>query len=176
MTEPLGQHGQPLALGRVTLIGACGRIPAEDRDEARRLFLAAQPDAAYYVDFRDFAFFRLEPSALRYVGGFGRMSWVTAEDYRAARPDPLAAEAPGILEHMNDDHADALLACATGLSRIADATGATMTAVDRYGFEMAVTTPGGPRATRIGFDQPADTTGAVRRAMVDMARRARAAP
>jgi len=174
-TEPLGQHAQPLALGRVTLIGPCRRIPEEDRDEVRRLFLAAQPDAAYYVDFRDFAFYRLEPLALRYVGGFGRMSWVTADDYRAARPDPLAAEAAGILKHMNEDHADALVAYARGLSQIADATGATMTAVDRYGFEMAVATPGGPRATRIGFDAPVDTTEAVRKAMVDMVRRARAA-
>jgi putative heme iron utilization protein len=139
------------------------------------VFLAVQPDAAYYVDFRDFAFYRLEPLALRYVGGFGRMSWVTAEDYRAARPDPLATEAAGILKHMNDDHGDALVAYARGLSRIADATAATMTAVDRYGFEMAVTTPAGPRATRIGFDAPVDTTDAVRRAMVDMVKRARAA-
>jgi putative heme iron utilization protein len=175
VTEPLGQHAQPLALGRVTLLGPCRRVPAEDRDEARRLFLAAQPDAAYYVDFRDFAFHRLEPTALRYVGGFGRMSWVTADDYRDAKPDPLAPDAAGILKHMNEDHADALVAYATGLSRIADATGATMTAVDRYGFEMAVMTPGGPRATRIGFDAPVDTTEAVRKAMVEMVRRARAA-
>jgi putative heme iron utilization protein len=175
VTEPIGQHAQPLALGRVTLIGPCHPIPPEDRDEARRVFLAAQPDASYYVDFKDFAFYRLDPAALRYVGGFGRMSWVSADDYRAARPDPLAADAAGILKHMNDDHADALLAYARGLSKIAEATAATMTAVDRYGFEMAVTTAAGPRATRIGFDAPVDTTDAVRRAMVDLVKRARAA-
>ena len=175
VSEPLGQHAQPLALGRVTLLGPCGRIPeGDERDEARRVFLTAQPDAAYYVDFRDFAFHRLEPVALRYVGGFGRMSWVSADDYRVAKPDPLAADALGILKHMNGDHADALVAYATKLSCIPDVSAATMTAVDRYGFEMAVTTPSGPRATRIGFDEPADTTDAVRRAMVALVKRARA--
>lgn len=32
------------------------------------------------VDFADFAFYRLEPQALRYVGGFGRMSSADAKD------------------------------------------------------------------------------------------------
>ena len=175
VTEPLGQHAQPLALGRVTFLGPCQPIPpGDERAEARGAFLAAQPDAAYYVDFRDFAFYRIEPVALRFVGGFGRMSWVSAAEYREAAPDPLAASAAGILSHMNDDHAGALLAYAAGLSRVGGATAATMTAVDRYGFEMAVSTPEGPRATRIGFDAPVDTADGVRRAMVDLVRRARA--
>src|SRR5262245_25011816 len=107
LTEPLDRHGQPLALGRVTLLGPCRRVDEAARAGARAAFLEAQPDAAYYVDFKDFSFFRLDPIALRYVGGFGRMSWVGAEDYLAAEPDPLAPSAAGILSHMNDDHADA---------------------------------------------------------------------
>src|SRR5262249_13890092 len=95
--------------------------------------------------------------------------------YRRARPDPLAADAVGILKHMNEDHADALIAYATGLSGTADVSAVTMTGVDRYGFEMAVTTPSGPRATRIGFDEPVDGSEAVRKAMVALVKRARAA-
>lgn len=82
VTEPAGVD--PLAHGRVTILGRCEAIPEEERPSARELFLAQQPSAATYIDFSDFAFYRLEPTALRYVGGFGRMSWVTAEDYRAA--------------------------------------------------------------------------------------------
>lgn len=174
LTEPLGRHAQPLALGRVTLLGPCRRVDAAERDKVRAAFLAVQPDASYYVDFKDFAFYRLEPVALRYVGGFGRMSWVTAEDYAAAEPDPLAAAAAGILSHMNTDHGDAVLAYAQALSRMPEATAATMTAVDRYGFELAVTTPAGPRATRLAFDEPVSTTDEVRRKMVAMVKTARA--
>ena len=166
LTEPLEGHTQPLAAGRVTLLGPCGLVPEEERAAARETFLAAHADAAYYVDFSDFGFYRLEPIALRYVGGFGRMSWVTASDYFVAEPDPLAASARGILEHMNDDHGEAMLAYATALAGITSATAATMTAVDRYGFELAATTPVGPEAARIAFEAPVTTTDELRKAMV----------
>ena len=48
-------------------------------------------------------------AAVRYVGGFGRMSWVGVDEYAAADPDPLAPAAAGIVAHMNADHADALV-------------------------------------------------------------------
>jgi putative heme iron utilization protein len=174
LTEPLGGHDQPLAVGRVTLLGACAKVPASDVEAVRAAFLERQPGAAYYVDFQDFAFYRLEPVALRYVGGFGRMSWVTSDDYRAAEADPLASAAPAILKHMNDDHADAVLAYARALAGIAEADSATMTAVDRYGFEFAATTPNGPRAGRLEFDAAVATSDDVRRVLVAMVKRARA--
>ncbi len=174
LTEPLGGHDQPLALGRVTLLGKCTTVAPDEVAAVRATFLAQQPSASYYVDFGDFAFYRLEPVALRYVGGFGRMSWVTADDYRQAEPDPLAADAHGILQHMNDDHANAVLAYATALAGVASATAATMTSVDRYGFEIATVTPDGPRAARLAFDEPVATTDDVRKAMVAMVKRARA--
>ncbi|MFO0737437.1 MAG: pyridoxamine 5'-phosphate oxidase family protein [Labilithrix sp.] len=70
-----------LALGRVTLLGRCTLVPDAEKSDVRTIFLARQPSAATYVDFADFAFYRLEPQALRYVGGFGRMSWVDVKDY-----------------------------------------------------------------------------------------------
>jgi putative heme iron utilization protein len=173
LTEPLGGHDQPLALGRVTILGKCAAVPEEEKASVKEAFLAQQPSASYYVDFGDFAFYRLEPIALRYVGGFGRMSWVSADDYRTAEPDPLAAMAQGVLRHMNDDHASAVLAYATALAGIPTATAATMTAVDRYGFEIAATTPEGPRAARLAFDEPVTTSDEVRRAMVALVKRAR---
>ena len=51
------------------------------------------PASAYYIDFGDFSFWRLEVRSVRYVGGYGRMSWVEAADYAAAEADPL----PGVL-------------------------------------------------------------------------------
>ena len=53
-------------------------------------------------------FYRLQVSAVYFIGGFGVMGWITAEEYRSALPDPLAKAAPRIIRHMNDDHADAL--------------------------------------------------------------------
>jgi heme iron utilization protein len=77
---------------------------------------------------------------------------------------------------MNEDHADAVLAYATALAGIANATSASITAVDRYGFEIAAVTPKGPRAARLGFDAPVTTPDDVRRSMIALATRARQAP
>lgn len=174
LAEPAGGHPEPLTLGRVTILGRCAPVAAGERASVRETFLAAHPSASSYIDFKDFALYRLEPTALRYVGGFGRMSWVTPEAYRAAEPDPLASAAAGILAHMNDDHADAVLAYAQALAGIAEAEGAVLTGVDRYGFELTATTPEGPRAARLGFDAPVATMDEVRRAMVALVKRARA--
>jgi putative heme iron utilization protein len=149
ITEPLGMHDQPLALGRVTILGPCARVSPAEQTSVREAFLKQQPGASNYVDFEDFGFYRLEPIALRYVGGFGRMSWVNAEEYRAAEPDPLAAGASGILSHMNGDHAEEVLAYAIALAGIDDAASASMTAVDRYGFEIVADVRRWKTATRL---------------------------
>jgi heme iron utilization protein len=175
LTEPLDAHDQPLAVGRVTILGTCTVVSTDERAAVRETFLAQQPSASYYADFSDFGFYRLEPKALRYVGGFGRMSWVTDVDYRAAEADPLTSAAAGILAHMNRDHAEAILAYARVLAGIPEAESATMTAVDRYGFDMAVKTSKGPRATRLAFPEPLATSDEVRRTMIAMVAQARQA-
>lgn len=86
LTEPADTGADPLTLGRVTILGTCSRVSDGERAAVRDAFVRAHPESAQYVDFRDFAFYRLEPTALRYVGGFGRMSWITPGDYRAAEP------------------------------------------------------------------------------------------
>ena len=61
------------------------------------------------------------------------MGWISAEDYASALPDPLAEAAPGIIRHMNNDHADALRLIAQRFAGEASDE-AAITAVDRLGF------------------------------------------
>lgn len=175
LAEPHTEEEDALALGRLTLLGHCTPAPRDAVGSARDAFLKRHPRAAGYVDFTDFAFYRLAVEAIRYVGGFGRMSWVDARDYAAAEPDPLADSAAAIRNHMNVDHAEAMIVMARALASIREATGATMTAVDRYGFEMRVTTKAGLRAARLVYDRPAATSEDVRREVVALVKRARAA-
>jgi len=175
VSEPHEHHPQPLALGRVALMGKCKVVSDDDKLAVRALFLERHPTASYYVDFSDFSFYRLEVVALRYVGGFGRMSWVTADGYRGAEVDPFAKSGAGILKHMNEDHADAVLAYATKLCGVTDATEATMTIIDRYGFELSAKTPAGNRTKRMAFEEPLSTSDQVRKKMIELLGRARAA-
>jgi putative heme iron utilization protein len=164
----------PLANGRVTLLGLCLRVD-EDGGSARAAFLAAHPNSAYYADFSDFAFWKLRVNAIRYIGGYGRMSWISQADWQAAEPDPLAPSAAGIVAHMNADHADALVLYCNAFSRATDITSAKMTGVDRYGFEMSATTPEGPRPVRVAFATPVSTPEQVRAELVAMVKHARSA-
>ena len=174
VVEETPAGADPLASGRVTLLGRVGEItdPAE-RARARDGYLAANP-AAFYVDYGDFRCLRLEVSGVRYVGGFGRMSWVDVAAYAAASPDPLSAVAEGIIGHMNADHAGALVTLCHHDAARPDVTAAAMTAVDRYGFEVVAELASGHReALRIGFRTEQGSAEGVRRELIGMLHRAR---
>jgi heme iron utilization protein len=164
--------GDVLGAARVTLVGSVLPLSEAEKPEARTLYLKAHPNSQYWVDFNDFAFFRLEPVDIYYVGGFGVMGWVTAPDYAAAHPDPLADVAQGILDHMNADHADALLLFAKVHAKL-DAEAATMTSVDRLGFHLRVQTPAGIKGARVPFLREATTPGETRSILVEMVKQAR---
>ena len=167
-----GGSADPLANGRVTLLGPCTRIEA-DLASARAAFFAAHPNSSYYADFRDFAFWKLHVSQVRYIGGYGRMSWVSRADWLAAEPDPLSPSAAGIIAHMNADHADAMVLYCKAFSKAKEITSASMTGVDRYGFEMSAMTAAGPRPVRLAFGTPVSTPEEARAALVAMVKDAR---
>lgn len=172
MTKEDDRPGDVLALGRVTLVGDLAAVEASERDAVREIYLASHPDTVY-ADFGDFNFYRLDVATVRYVGGFGHMSWVDADDYATAEPDPLRPHQNSIIEHMNEDHGEAMVAYARVFGGVADATGARMMGCDRYGFEMLVEHPSGKQAVRLGFGETTDTPEAVRKAMVRMVAEAR---
>lgn len=167
-----GGSEDPLANGRVTLLGLCRQIEG-DNSSARASFLTTHQNARYYADFRDFAFWQLQVESIRYIGGYGRMSWVEAADWYAAEPDPLASSAAGVIEHMNQDHPEALLLYCKAFSKATNITAASMTEVDRYGFEMSVVIPEGRRPVRLAFDQTVATPEEVRTTLISMVQEAR---
>jgi putative heme iron utilization protein len=175
VTEPVPEGADPLASGRVTLLGLLSTVAEDDRPAVRDRYLAANPTSAYYIDFGDFTFYRLDVQSIRYVGGYGRMSWVDTAAYADAEPDPLAGASAGIIEHMNADHAEAQLLFCRHLAGRPDTTEASMSAVDRYGFEMIAAGPAGRAAVRLGFPDECTTGDEVRRAMVALVADARAA-
>jgi hypothetical protein len=168
VTQP-GWAGDPLAAGRVTLMGEVVPLLEKETPEARKSYLARHPNAAYWVDFEDFGFYRLEVADVYFVGGFAAMDWISAEAYLAARPAPLADAAAGILEHMNRDHADALVTFARVIAGV-QADEASMVTVDRLGFKLRVKS--GPRlhSVRIAFPREVTTAEACRAVLIEMLR------
>jgi putative heme iron utilization protein len=76
--------GESVVAGRLTLLGDVE--PVRHAEEVQALFLARHPDAEQWVNFGDFAFYRLSVKTAYYVGGFGVMGWVPVEDYSSVLP------------------------------------------------------------------------------------------
>lgn len=84
--------------GRITLVGNASLF--EDREQAGKRYLRYFPEAQTYFDMPDFNFFRIVPLALRYIGGFGDIHWVKADNYRVP-PYPLIRSEAELLEKIN---------------------------------------------------------------------------
>jgi heme iron utilization protein len=168
------EPSDPLAAARLTLMGEARLLARGEAGAAREAYLARHPRAAYWVDFDDFSFWRLDVADVYFVGGFAAMDWVTSADYRTARPDPLADAAAGILEHMNRDHADALIAYARHFAGEA-ADEAQMMAVDRLGFRLRIRSGERLHGVRIAFPREVRTAGESRSVLIEMLAQARAA-
>ena len=173
LVTQLDVDGDVLGASRVTLMGEIARVAEDEESQVRELYLASYPNAAYWVDFEDFNFYRMDIVDVYYVGGFGVMGWVSAEDYLAADPDPLADGAGRIISHMNADHEDALLLLAGTQAKI-EGSSAQMTAVDRLGFQVRLKTADGMRGTRIAFSREVSNPEETREVLVEMVKAAKA--
>jgi putative heme iron utilization protein len=171
VTQP-DASGDPLGASRVTLIGNVLTIPEPEVAEARKLYLARYANSQYWVDFEDFSFYRMVVVEVYYVGGFGVMGWVSDSDYEHARPDPLADAAGEIIQHMNADHKDALILVARVFAGI-ESQEATMTAVDRLGFQVRLKTRDGMRGARVAFLREVSNPAETRKVLVEMVQQAR---
>jgi hypothetical protein len=157
-------------------------LEGEAAAAARAVFMAAHPDA-FWADFGDFSWWRLDPAGgARVVAGFGRAGSVSADQYRAAAPDPVAPFAPPVCGHMNADHGDAVAAMVAAAAGGAQAgvtiERATMLSVDRLGFDadaVVAGAGGGVVRARVPFSAPADDRKALKERLVELTRAAAAA-
>ena len=72
--------------------------------------------------------------------------------YARATPEPLAADAPAVLAHVNDLHADGLAACLRALGH--EVGFAQATALDSDGLTVAAVTSSSVATVRLPFPRP----------------------
>lgn len=105
--DPYGMH-DPQASARATALLTLTPIPAEDRATVEESYTARFPGSINHEIAHNFVFLRGEPSKVRWIGGFGDVGWVDGSAFGKATPDPLRYRGLEVVEHMNDDHAEAL--------------------------------------------------------------------
>ena len=165
VTQP-GSTGDPLGAARLTLIGTAEAVPPQ---EVRDLYVSHHESSQQWQEYTDFAYYRLGVEGVYFIGGFGVMGWITVEDYAAAAPDPLTAIASEIIQHMNEDHGDALRRIAE--HHLGEAPEeAWMTAVDHLGFHLRLRTAERVYGRRIAFPREVRNKDEARATFMEMLR------
>lgn len=165
--------GDPLAHPRISLSCRAVRYARETEDWARaeRRYLNKNPKAKLYVGLGDFAFFRLEIDRASLNGGFGKAYLLTRDDLLSAGPiADFAKSEQSALDHMNEDHADAVANYAMHYARAEDG-GWRLTGCDPDGIDLAL----GDRMLRIPFGAPLAEPRDAHMRLVEMAKEARLA-
>jgi len=159
--------GDPLAHPRVTVFTTASKVDkqTETHIRLRQRHLSRHPKAELYVDFGDFSFFRLSIEGASLNGGFGKAYALTREDL-GMRGDweGLQSIEAGAVEHMNNDHSDAIALFAHQPDQKWQ-----LATIDAEG----VTLVSGDTAKRIWYPSPLETAAQLRKVLATMAKTAR---
>jgi len=160
----LPAKGDALVGPRVTVLGRFERV---EEKGFRRRYLARHPQAALYADFPDFSFWRMSPSAIHGVAGFGRIETLTPEEVfpPAAEMETLESSA---IEHMNHDHGEVIHLYATKVLKAQPGPWRIL-AIDPDGADLGLD----EQSLRMEFQTPVFTADALRKKFAELAYEAR---
>ena len=159
-------EGDPLEGSRIMLAGRAVEASGDDVAVFRRRYLNAHPSAEAFVDFKDFSFFRIRPTAAHLVAGFGRIVDLNPQQFLTDLSDAealLEAE-QGAIDHMNADHLEPMNLYATRLLGAAPADW-RCTGCDPDGIDMQA----GPTTLRLDFPRRIVTPAALRQILKELA-------
>jgi hypothetical protein len=163
----------PQAGARITLLVRAVLPDGAALAAAEQCYFDRFPGAAAMRQAHGFQVWRLEVDGVRWIGGYGAMGWFSRAEW-TGQPDPLASAAAGIVAHMNDDHAPAIVELVHHVAPTLPMTQARLVDVDRGGFVAVASAEDGMEATvRIPFPQACDTADSVRLASIALLRAAR---
>lgn len=152
---------------RATLIGRM--VHSEDDDEKAR-FMRHHAGARNQMAFDDFHLYRMQVESVHFIAGFGRIETLPADDVTLMDLDAaaLARAETDIIDHMNTDHADAVISIATVF---ADRVGRnwTMSGIDPEGIDLARI----DAESRVDFESTVDGPESARAELVRLAAQAR---
>lgn len=98
----------PQAFARATLLVDFEQCREDEREQLLASYWRRFPDNPSRSVAHDFAFFRGKTMRVRWIGGFGDIRWIDAQDYDRAPVDEIAYTSAGAIAHMNRDHRGAL--------------------------------------------------------------------
>lgn len=166
--------GDAMAHPRISLVCRARRIARDTPEHERiaRRYLNRNPKAKLYAGLGDFAFFRLEAERASMNGGFGKAYLLDRAELvtENAQNEEFAAREQSAIDHMNEDHRDAIAIYARHFGK-AKGDDWVVTGFDAEGMDLA----SGDQCLRVFFPQPLASAQDLRLVLVEMAKAGRAA-
>lgn len=160
--------GDPLAHPRMTVFGRAERVADDDLEALRARYLARHPKAQLYVGFGDFAFWRLKIEGASFNQGFGSLHEMKSGDLIIARDIELEGLEADAVQHMNQEHGEAIADYARGLGGQKQGVW-QLACIDAEGMDLT----SGDEVVRIWFDPPLASAAELRPRLVALAKQAR---
>lgn len=155
------------ANGRVTFLGDAELV--EDSHITEQ-YLALFPRAKAYKKTHDFSFYQIKAERIRYIGGFGKIFWINKENWLTGSAESDWQQvSSGIIEHMNEDHQEAMALIVEDLFGI-QATQVTMLSAFYEGAHFRAN----EQVVFFPFDKPCMNAQSVREQLVAATHAARA--
>ena len=169
------------ANGRLTLIGEAVQIDKDDADLMAR-YCRYFPESTGYLAMHDFQFYRINIHQARYIAGFGKMGWLVGKELageeivdlkNAEKTATIAQLETSMIEHMNADHADSLLAYCQHFHN-AKPSRVSLIGVDGDGFDIEAIINDDTKVLRFTFETPIFDANSARMAFMELSKAARA--
>ena len=167
ISDPFGNN-DPQANSRVSILTEFAKISDKEFDKVSESYWNRFPNAKSRSIAHNFCFFRSKNLKLRWISGFGEMGWIEEKDFSNAPFDEISYIGMDIIQHMNEDHKDALSKYIRHYHRIEEKLDhLEMVSINKSSFEISINKN---KRKAIQFSEELKSASEVRQEMISLLR------
>ena len=117
----LNTNGDKQNSERLTILGDLVPVSENELDSCKKRYYQMLPESKMYAKMHDFNFYKIQIKNVRWIGGFGKIAWLDVSNWVDKLPKWSKSEG-GIIEHMNEDHSDTIVAALKAQHGVNDKT------------------------------------------------------
>ena len=152
---------------RLTLIGDLKKVQDSIYEACKERFHNFFPESKAYEQMHDFNFYQISITQARWIGGFGKISWLDPKNWRSVSVDWFGSE-KNMIDHMNEDHSNTIRSALHAVHDIKDKE-AVMIGLSIDGYYIRSK----GNVFFINFDYPVYTSKKYRNVLIELSKKYR---
>ena len=152
---------------RLTLIGDLKKVQDSIYEACKERFHNFFPESKAYEQMHDFNFYQISITQARWIGGFGKISWLDPKNWKSVSVDWFGSE-KNMIDHMNEDHSNTIRSALHAVHDIKDKE-AVMIGLSIDGYYIRSK----GNVFFINFDYPVYTSKKYRNVLIELSKKYR---